>query len=98
MRDFKADITLNEEDSLNDLLALEKGLVKLYATTVTESVSKMVRDTVIDNLSIAIEDQIAVYFLLTELDYERVDTAKEEQKVTVRVNFAKAKKDLQISP
>jgi len=97
MRDFKGDITLNEEDCINDLLILAKSLVKLYATTLTESVSKCSRDAVRENLNGAVEDQIDLYFLLTELDYERVESAKEEQKISVRVNFAKAKKDLEIN-
>ena len=96
MRDFKADVTLNEEDSLNDLLALEKSLVLLYATTVTESVTKGTRCVIKKNLSKAVEDQINLFFLLTELDYERVEAAKEEQKINVRVNFSKAKKELEL--
>jgi spore coat protein CotF len=96
MRDFKADITLNEEDSLNDLLALEKSLVTLYATTITESVTKGTRCVIKKHLLKAIEDQISVFFLLTELDYERVEASKEEQKINVRVNFSKAKKELEL--
>ena len=96
MRDFKADVTLNEEDSLNDLLVLEKSLVLLYATTVTESVTKGTRCVIKKNLSKAVEDQINLFFLLTELDYERVEAAKEEQKINVRVNFSKAKKELEL--
>ena len=98
MRDFKADITLNEEDSLNDLLVLEKTLVKTYATTITESVSKGVRDGLSQNLKGAINDQISVFFLLTELDYLRVESASEAQRANARVNFAKMKKDLEKLP
>ena len=96
MRDFKADITLNEEDSLCDLLALEKSLVKLYATAITESVTKGTRCIIKKHLLKAIDDQINVFFLLTELDYERVEAAKDEQKINVRVNFSKAKKELEL--
>ncbi len=95
MRDYKADITLNEEDSLNDLLIQEKALVKLYATSITESVSKGVRTAIKGNLKEAIDDQISVFFLLTELDYERVEAAKDEQLISVKVNFAKAKKEVE---
>lgn len=96
MRDFKENITLNEEDSLNDLLALEKSLVTLYATTITESVTKGTRCLIKKLLKEAVEDQINVFFLLTELDYERVEAAKDEQKINVRVNFSKAKKELEL--
>ena len=95
MRDFKADITLNEEDCLNDLLIAEKALVKLYATVITESVSKGSRDCIKKHLKEAIEDQISVFFLLTELDYERVEAAKDEQKINVRVSFSKTKKEME---
>ena len=95
MRQFKKDYTLNEEDTLNDLLALEKSLVKLYSTAITESVSKGTRTLIIKHLKEVIEEQIKVFFLLTELDYERVESALEEQKISVRVNFSKAKKEIE---
>ncbi len=95
MRDYKADITLNEEDSINDLLALEKSLVKLYATMITESVSKGVRNMIKAHLKEAIEDQIAVFFLLTELDYERVEACKEEERISKKVAFSNVKKALE---
>ena len=95
MREFKKDYTLNEEDTLNDLLALEKSLVKLYSTAITESVSKGTRTLIIKHLKEVIEEQIKVFFLLTELDYERVESALEEQKISVRVNFSKAKKEIE---
>ena len=95
MRDFKREITLNEEDTLNDILMQEKALVKLYATAITESVSKGTRTVIKNNLKESIDDQISVFFLLTELDYERVEAAKEEQKISVKVNFAKAKQTLE---
>ncbi len=91
MRDFKKDVTLNEEDSLNDLLIQEKALVKLYATAITESVSKGTRTVLKNHLKEVIDDQISVFFLLTELDYDRVEAAKDEQKISVKVNFSKAK-------
>ena len=95
MRQFKKDYTLNEEDTLNDLLALEKSLVKLYSTAITESVSKGTRTLIIKHLKEVIEEQIKVFFLLTELDYERVESALEEQKISFRVNFSKAKKEIE---
>ena len=39
MTSYKAEVTLNEKDSILDLLALEKSLVKIYATALTEGVS-----------------------------------------------------------
>ena len=34
MSNYKADITLNEKDSLQDMLNLEKALVKIYSTAI----------------------------------------------------------------
>lgn len=95
MRDYKADITLNEQDSLNDLLIAEKGLTKLYATVITESVSKGVRNVVRQNLIKEIDDQISVFFLLTEMDYARVVSASEELRKDAREKFKKAKKEVE---
>jgi spore coat protein CotF len=95
MRDFKEDITLNEEDSINDFLSMQKSLIKLYSTAITESVTKGTRNIIKKHLKEVIDEQISIFFLLTELDYERVEASKEEQKINVRVNFSKAKKELE---
>lgn len=94
MRDYKADITLNEKDSLVDLLSAEKSLLKLYTLVLSESVSKGVRTTLISHLKAQISDQISVFFLLTELDYLRVQTATEEQRDKVKQEFLDAKNQM----
>ena len=37
--DYMKDVTLNEKDSLQDMLNLEKNLVKVYSTVMTEGVT-----------------------------------------------------------
>ena len=43
---YKAEVTLNEKDSLQDMLNLEKSAVKLYSTAMTEGCSKGFRTLV----------------------------------------------------
>ena len=95
MREYKADITLNEEDSLIDLLNAEKNLLKTYSVVISESVSKGVREQILKNLKEQIESQISVFFLMTELDYYRVNAASEEQRREAREQFKKSKQDIE---
>jgi hypothetical protein len=46
MSNYKAEVTLNEKDSLLDLLSVEKSLVKLYALCITEGCSQGFRSVV----------------------------------------------------
>ncbi len=79
MDNYKAQTTLNEKDSLMDLLNAEKSLVNVYSQMLTEGVSKGFRDTVKDSLEQAIESQFEVFMLLTELGYARVCSAEYEE-------------------
>ena len=70
---YKADITLNEKDSLQDMLNLEKSLVKIYSTAMTEGVSNGFRTLIRDHWNQATDDQIKVFFEMTEHGYYQVD-------------------------
>ena len=71
MNSYKADITLNEKDSLQDMLNLEKSLVKIYSTAITEGCSKGFRTLVKAHWGEATEDQMKVFLQMTEHgDYE----------------------------
>lgn len=94
MNDYKADITLNEKDALNDLLILEKTLVKVYATALTESVSKGFRTIVQEHLLNTSKIQETVFFLMTARDYVRVVSAKEEVLDKIKTEFEKVKKEI----
>lgn len=61
MNGYKAEITLNEKDSLTDLLLIEKELVKLYAGAVTEGASRGYRTLVRNHFDSAAADQFAVF-------------------------------------
>ena len=94
MTEYREQITLNEQDSLMDLLNLEKDLVKLYALLITEGVSKGFRESIISNLSTAIDDQFLVFTFLTELDYYRVTSEEKEKLIELKEQFNKVKQSL----
>ena len=94
MADYKAQITLNEKDSITDLLTLEKTLAKVYTTALTEGVSKGFRDTIKEHLDQTLIDQFEVFTFLTEHDYMRVTASSEQDKEKVKQQFEKVKGQL----
>ena len=78
MDNYKADITLNEKDSLQDMLNLEKEMVKMYSTALTEGVRKGFRERVSQFFDEQAKSQFDIYMLMTELDYASVTSAPEE--------------------
>ncbi|MBQ3046720.1 MAG: spore coat protein [Clostridia bacterium] len=94
MADYKADITLNERDSLIDMLSVEKTLVKLYSTALTEGVSKGFRNAIKGHWIETADDQLKVFLQLTENDYYRVHSADEEELSSLREQFEKTKHQL----
>lgn len=91
---YKADITLNEKDSLQDLLNVEKGLVKIYATAITEGCSKGFRNLIKENLEQTVSDQMDVFLQMTELGYYKVESAPEQTLKEQREKFSKVKSQL----
>ena len=79
MSNYKAEITLNEQDSLIDLLNAEKQAFKMYATCLTEGVSKGFRQTVKSLMQESADDQFKAFTLLTEHDYAKVTSAEQEE-------------------
>lgn len=94
MADYKADITLNERDSLMDMLNLEKTMAKVYATAMTEGVSKGFRDTVSEHFDGVIDDQFRVFSQLTEQGYVKVESAPEQTLNEQKQKFSKIKTQL----
>lgn len=94
MSNYKADITLNEKDSLIDVLSAQKDLVKTYATCLTEGVSKEFRRVVRENFSTLSDDQLSTFFLMTERGYYKVESAPEEQIKQLKTQNAKIKNQL----
>ncbi len=66
MENYKSKITLNEKDSLTDILMAEKELVKLYAQAITEGAGRSFRSTVKNNFDGAVADQFAVFTAMSK--------------------------------
>ncbi len=91
---YKADITLNEKDSLTDILTLEKNLVKVYSTVMTESCSRGFRTLVKSLWNETAAEQMDVFLMLTDNDYYRVESAPEEELGKIKRAFTPALKEL----
>ena len=92
--DYKSDVTLNEKDSLQDMLNLEKNMVKVYSTIMTEGVSKEFRTTVKNHWNETVEDQAEVYFMMTDKGYTEVQSAPETALSKEKNKFMKVKSQL----
>ena len=69
MASQKQNNQLNEKNTLQDLLFVEKEMVKMYSTAITESCGNKVRSAIKTGLTTAIGDQYAVFNLMNELGY-----------------------------
>ena len=94
MENYKAQTTLNEKDSLQDMLTLEKSLVKMYSTAITEGVSNGFRTLIKENWNGAVSDQIEVFFQMTDHGYYKVESAPEESLEEQREKFCEIKNQL----
>lgn len=75
MNGYKAEITLNEKDSLTDILIMEKELVKQYATAITEGASRGYRSVVKNNMETAVQDQFSVFTVMNKQGLYEVQPA-----------------------
>jgi spore coat protein CotF len=89
MDKYKADITLNEKDSLQDMLNAEKNLVKVYSTAMTEGCSKGFRELIKEHWGECTEDQMNVFLQMTEHGYYQVESAPEEILLEHKQKFSK---------
>ena len=94
MRLEKREITLNEKDSLQDLLNVEKSLVKIYSTAITEGCSDGFRTLIKEHWEDSVSDQMDVFLQMTELGYYKVESAPEQAKQEQREKFLKVKNQL----
>ena len=68
----KQQIQLNEKDSLQDMLNLEKEIVKLYSTALTEGNGSKFRTMVKNHLVDSANDQFEVFTQMAENNYYEV--------------------------
>lgn len=88
---YKSQMTLNEKDSLIDALNLEKETVKMYSTALTEGTSKGFRTLIKKHFGDASEDQVKVFFLMTDHGYAKVESAPKEAVTQEKTKFTKEK-------
>ena len=94
MANFKADITLNERDTLLDLLNTEKSLMSLYTQALSEGCSKGYREEIKDIFSDTSNDQLKVFLMLTDKGYAKVQSASERDKQAVFDAFSNVENQL----
>ena len=94
MSNYKADITLNEKDSLQDMLNIEKSLVKIYSTAMTEGCSKGFRTLVQEHWQEQADDQMKVFCEMTEHGYYQVESAPQTVLSEHKNKFSKVKTQL----
>ena len=94
MSNYKQDTTLNEKDSLQDMLNMEKTLTKVYATALTEGASKGFRSMMKTHLTGTAEDQLSVFLAMTDKGYYKVQSAPETQLKEEKNKFMKVQGSL----
>lgn len=88
------DCTLNEEDTLKDLLESEKQLMSLYTTALFEGSSKTVRKNFSENLLGVAENQFNLFTQMQSRGYYEPQPAKKDMINEASKTFKKQKKDL----
>lgn len=94
MKITKMDCTLNEEDTLKDLLESEKQLMSLYTTALFEGSSKTVRKNFSENLLGVAENQYSLFTQMQSRGYYEPKPAKKDMITEASKTFKKQKKDL----
>ncbi len=91
---YKKDTTLNERDSLTDMLLLEKSLVKAYGTALTEGCSKGFITTIKNNFIEQANDQHMVFTEMQKNGYYEITYAEQTEIEKQKQNFEKIGKTL----
>ena len=94
MAKSKSEYTLNEKDTLTDLLNAEKALVKLYGTAITESGCKSLRTVLRNQLTDTAEDQMTVFQLMKQHDYYMPKPADKAMIDEKKENFSSVLKQM----
>ncbi len=78
MKLSKSDITLNEQDALQDMLTCEKQLMSLYATALFEGTNKSVRKEFSTNLLSVAQNQYSIFDQMKTRGYYQPPVAKKD--------------------
>ena len=94
MRVTKMDCTLNEKDTLQDLLESEKQLMTIYTTAIFEGSTNAVRKNFSTNLLGVAENQFLLFQQMQTRGYYEPQPAKKAMIDEANANFKKQKKEL----
>lgn len=94
MAKSKSECTLNEKDTLTDMLNSEKALVKLYGTAMTESSCKSLRTLLRSQFADTAEDQLTVFELMKQHDYYMPKPAEKMMIDEKKENFSSVLKQM----
>lgn len=83
----KRQTQLNEKDSLQDMLNLEKEIVKMYSVALTEGNEAKFRSTVKSHLVDSANDQFTIFTQMAENDYYQVKPADKAVIDEQKANF-----------
>ena len=89
MAGYKKDTMLNEKDSLQDMLNLEKAIVKIYALALTEGASKSFRTLVKNGFLASSQDQFEIFSKMCSQGYYEVQPADKSMIDTQKDKFKK---------
>ncbi len=81
--------TLNERDSLEDMLDEEKRTMAAYNVALTEGSSKSIRKEILKNYSSCADNQFKVFSLMEERGFYTVTPAEKETIQTQAETFEK---------
>ena len=94
MRLTKSDITLNERDSLQDMLESEKQLMTIYTTALFEGSTKNLRKHFSTNLLGVAENQFCLFSQMSSRGYYTPQPANKMMIDTANQNYKKQKAQL----
>ena len=94
MKLTKMDCTLNEKDTLQDMLDCEKQLMELYTTALFEGSTKSLRKSFSENLLAVAENQYCIYTQMNTRGYYEPKPANKNSIDTAVDAFKKQKNSL----
>ena len=94
MKLTKSDITLNERDSLQDMLESEKQLMTIYTTALFEGSTKSIRKSFSTNLLGVAENQYSLFTQMQSRGYYEPQPANKNLIDTANQNYKKQKNSL----
>ena len=94
MRVTKMDCTLNEKDTLQDLLESEKQLMTIYTTALFEGSTNTVRKNFSTNLLGVAENQFSLFQQMQTRGYYEPQPAKKAMIDQANATYKKQKKEL----